>query len=238
MKYVDRDFVDAYLQNDWVAEILTGEDANNVVCDKWLIQSEAKRAIFDNLYSDLVKGQTNLTVLDVGGGVSSFSRRLIDSHNYVLADLLAHGGWDYLAQYYSETQMSARLHQTDWYALSDERKYDIVIANDIFPNVDQRLKLFLNKFLPISSEIRLSLTYYNNGRFYITKRTEADEVMCMSAWDGEILKNVLRGYCDRIRFADFSVFDRVDTVYPNGRLVCLITLNGDLETGRQRMSDG
>ena len=79
----------------------------------------------------------------------------------------------------------------DWYD-EDFETYDIVIANDIFPDVDQRLEIFIDKMLPKCKELRLVLTYYNEPRFYQMKRNDDSEVLTFLSWDGEILGMKLR----------------------------------------------
>ena len=59
----------------------------------------------------------------------------------------------------------------DWFDLKDEN-YDIIIANDIFPNVDQRLAMFLKFFLPRCKSMRLSLAWYNLIKYFQVKITD------------------------------------------------------------------
>ena len=67
-----------------------------------------------------------------------------------------------------ETEVGRRfISRRDWLSFNATGQFDVIIANDVFPNVDQRLVLFIEKFLPATQEIRLSLTYYNELRFYM-----------------------------------------------------------------------
>lgn len=114
----------------------------------------------------------------------------------------------------------------DWATL-EVAHYDLVIANDIFPNVDQRLEIFLERFLPCTKRMRLSLTYYDKPRFYMTRRIDADEMLCMLAWNGEHVASVLKKYTAKIIDANFEIFLRpVQSVYPNARQVCLVDFIG------------
>jgi hypothetical protein len=109
-------------------------------------------------------------------------------------------------------------------------RFDVVIANDLFPNVDQRLALFLDKFLPVANEIRLSLTYYNQPRFYRCRSLTSEEIFCMLAWDGEQTARTLMRYREQVVGAGFSELERQGpSLYENGRQVCLVTLRGPTE---------
>ena len=82
--------------------------------------------------------------------------------------------------------------------------------------------------LPISREVRLSLTCYPQGRFYMTRRIDGDEIFCMLAWDGDMTARLLDRYVDRIVEPHLDLLtDKSSSVYPNGRQVCLVVLKGD-----------
>ena len=143
-------------------------------------------------------------------------------------DLLAHGGAAIAAALEWELGRKV-LIQTDWlrYAEASSDHYDIVVANDIFPNADQRLELFLKAFLPRTRELRVSLTFYNEPRYYLCRRLDADEILCMLAWDGQQTANVLSRQRHAIIEPDFSIFSAAGaSLYTNGRRVCLVTLTG------------
>ena len=114
-----------------------------------------------------------------------------------------------------------------------DENYDIIIANDIFPDVDQRLELFIEKMLPNCGELRLVLTYYNTPKFYLTKRTDDTELMTFLSWDGEIMGLKLKKYLDRIENTSSAELDDMksnfSSIYRNGRQVSYIRLLG----GRQ-----
>ena len=70
------------------------------------------------------------------------------------------------------------LFQTDWFNFDPKDiRYDTVVSNDLFPNVDQRLDEFIEKYIAHAREIRLSLTYYNVRKTYQVKRVDGDEVV-------------------------------------------------------------
>lgn len=231
MYLVNQQKVSQYLANDVVGtwldrySVTTDEE---LVCHRWLRQSPAKRFIFHEMYGDLLNTIQSLRVLDVGGGLTGLTREFSIRHQYFLADLLAHDDLK-TAQAMKESVGSDFIRAQDWATL-EEDSYDLIIANDIFPNVDQRLEVFLQRFLPCTSRMRLSLTYYDVPRFYMTRRIDADEMLCMLAWNSEHLISVLKKFSAQILDVNFEVFANPDiSVYPNGRQVCLIDFVGGLE---------
>ena len=223
--------IDLYLKSDVVLEWLDSYSSpsdEDLTCQRWLRQTPAKRFIFNAMYGDLLIGNHPLKILDVGGGLTGMTRILSTRHNYVLADLLAHDDLK-TAQAMKEHAGSDFIRAQDWATL-ETGSYDLIIANDIFPNVDQRLEIFLERFLHCTKRMRLSLTYYDTPRFYMTRRVDADEMLCMLAWNGEHLASVLKKYAAQIIGANFGIFlEPVHSVYPNGRQVCLVDFAGSLE---------
>ncbi len=233
MIFVTAQRVEAYLVSDPVQtrlRELSREGDEDLVCQKWLTSTPAKRFVFERMYWDLLE-RRGLRILDVGGGLTAFTRHLAAAHDYTLVDLLAHDRAD-VAHRFMEDAGRDFVHVTDWHDFKSQGPYDVVIANDLFPNVDQRLELFLRRFGREKTQIRVSLTYYNEPRFYKTKRVDADEYLCMLAWDGDMLARVMKGFERNIvRSAsgedavDFTLFsDPGVSAYPNGRHVCMARL--------------
>jgi hypothetical protein len=234
MELMTRAALDQYLGKDRILErirslSIAGDE--DLTCQKWLLTTPAKRMIFDRLYGDLIDGSTNLKrrILDVGGGLTSFTRHLAKMQNYDLVDLIVHDGPS--AADVMETEVGRRfIARRDWLSFNATGQFDVIIANDMFPNVDQRLVLFIEKFLPATKEIRVSLTYYNELRFYMTRRLDADEVFCMLAWDGEATARALRKFTHRIIGVDLKLFSTMgSSIFPNGRDVIVMRICGDAE---------
>ena len=56
---------------------------------KWLLDSDAKRCIYLEIYGDLIdKG--GVKMLDVGGGLTTLGRLLSEKNDYYLLDICAH----------------------------------------------------------------------------------------------------------------------------------------------------
>jgi hypothetical protein len=234
MQLVTAEKLDAYLADDEIDHLLSvlseaGDEA--LTCQRWLRDTPAKRMICRELYGDLLAGPYRRRVLDVGGGATALTRRLAEAHDYVLVDVLAHGGLE-IAQSLERGLGRNIIAAEDWFDYRPGVPFDVVIANDLFPNVDQRLELFLDRFLPVASTIRLSLTYYNEPRFYRTIRQDSEEQLCMLAWNGAMTRRVIERFRDRIVDADLALFEASSgSVFANGRQVCLVELKGDVPAG-------
>jgi hypothetical protein len=229
MELVSQDSVRRYLAHDVIAALIEkthDSRLDELTCQKWLRQSAPKRLIFERLYGDLLFTTKGLRVLDVGGGVTSLSRILSERHDYNLVDLMAHADDGEVEQALEATRKMV-VHVVDWYDYIPVGSYDVIVANDLLPNVDQRLDLFLQRFLPVAREVRLSLTFYPETRFYKTRRENAEEILYMLAWDGEVTARVLERYVSCIIEPDLGLFARDNvSVFPNGRQVCVVRLTG------------
>jgi hypothetical protein len=230
MRQVTSCLLDAYCREDRIARLLIEESQPGddlLAVQRWLRATPAKRLIYQMIYGDLLD-RRGLRVLDVGGALSSLTRRLAAFHRYELIDLMAHDAPQCVASFRASLpRLSLRL--ADWWNCVLDGSYDLIIANDLFPNVDQRLELFLERMLPLAGEIRLSLTYYNRPRFYMTRRVDGDEMLCILAWSGRQTAEALTPYAERIVFPDFAQFTDSDapSLFANGRQVSIVALRGD-----------
>lgn len=220
-----------YLDDDWVMAALdrfsqAGDDA--LASQRWLRDSAAKRHIYACLYSDLLRSQ-GLTIVDVGGGFNCLTRVLAERHHYNLIEMMAHDAPEQLPGLRAGEHAFA-LQIGDWYEQAFPASCDVVVANDLFPNVDQRLELFLERALPRCREVRLSLTYHDEPKFYLARRLDGEEVLCMLGWSGADLSRVLKPYAPRLINGSISalVEDQPTSVFANRRQVCVGALRGDL----------
>jgi len=231
MRQIERRGLSDYLKNDVIAqyiETFSDEADFDLTCQKWLQENPVKRYIFHDIYYDLLSSECRRKrILDVGGGLTCFSKHLASKHDYTLVDILAHDPIEAVERITRSVGYDFVVAD-DWYKFTPE-VYDVVIVNDLFPNVDQRLALFLEKFVDICSEIRLLLTWYDNPRFYQTKRIDGDEIFYMLAWDSPQLLRILQGYENRIEGYDPGMFiDTAPSLYANGRQVCVVKVIGSL----------
>jgi hypothetical protein len=230
MKAVSAEALDGYLAGgDPVLKMLDAAARpvdEGFASQRWLRDAAPKRLIFQELYGDLLVEGPRRRVLDVGGGFTSLTRELLTRHDYCLLDFMAHDDHGALAAV--EAELGRFWQASDWIDLHSVGTWDVVIANDLFPNVDQRLATFVERFLPHCAEMRLSLTCYDGRRFYRTRRLEGDEILIVVAWDPAQTARALHPYRHHVR-GDLAALDEaIGTVYPNGRLVWTTTVAGGL----------
>jgi len=219
-----------YAEEDRIGRLLKDEAQagdETFTAHRWLQDSPAKRLMYECVYGDLMREDApRRRVLDVGGGASALTRRLVARHDYTLLELNAHDPAAALRR--MEDALRRRFWvEGDWYGYGERGPWDVVVANDLFPNVDQRMAMFLDKFVELAVEIRLSLTYYDEPRFYLARRLEGDEVLCVLAWNGEQTRRVLASYRHRLLTGDGALPSEAVSVFPNGRQVLIAHLRGD-----------
>lgn len=229
--FINKADFEKYLENDYVLNLVLPKDQDEMAqllgCNQWLIDSAPKRFIFDKVYGDLLYRQDStdrLKILDIGGGINLAQKLISKGHDLTVVDLLAHDDLK-AANEYSERH-GFNLINDDWYNLTHEiDSYDLIISTDLFPNVDQRLFEFLSRVEAKSKSLRLVLTFYQNPRFYNVKRLDADETMCMRAWDGSNVANALlasKVINDPLLLENIRTFS--ESIFPNGRSVIYVEL--------------
>ncbi|MFC1606581.1 hypothetical protein ACFL47_01310 [Candidatus Latescibacterota bacterium] len=230
MIYFTKQLQELYEKDDQILDLMNQsslKEDRDFTTHRWLLESLPKRMVFYYLYGDLLqKGNNRLKILDVGGGYSSLTRTLIDHHDYQSLDIMIHDDHNSIREAEASIGTSFWIN-SEWSTFSPD-EYDIVIANDLFPNVDQRIEMFIDNFLPYCAEMRLSLTYFNSPHYYTVKRIDADEVFHIQAWDGFQVRHILEKYRHRIdNYQPELLLENPPCLYPNKRQVCYVTLYGD-----------
>ena len=218
-----------YMRGDRIKSLIeecSDSQDRSLTCQQWLEKIPAKRMIFDDIYGDLLFSKheyQDAEVFDVGGGLTCLTRKLALRTRYTLIDPLVHDDDNSIAAT-EHNSPNFRALRKDWYETSP-RHADIVIANDIFPNVDQRLELFLHWVSRRAELLRLIVTVYNEVRSYRTKRLDADEQLWFLAWNGTQLINCLQ-HCG-IEAPDESragLLQDDNSLYANGRTVARVDI--------------
>lgn len=232
MKLFTQEILDRYLAEDWVKlslESLVEAKEPLYTSDKWLLEGSSKRCIFSELYGDLRTLRDRSKILDVGGGLSTFSSSTLSHLTYEVVDLFHHEKVDNLIAFRKKNP-ETKIISSDWESFEPSSNYDVIISNDLFPNVDQRLDEFLEKFIPCTREIRLSLTFFNERKVYPVKRIDGDEILYIRPWSGKRLWDELKPYAERIENLSLAVLESFrDSIFTNGRQICTITIEGDID---------
>ena len=226
----NQDMLESYLKTDPILKCLhdrTQKQDGGFATHQWLLNIPAKRLIYEKMYPELfINNNVPLKILDVGGGYSSLTRQLAEYHNYTLLDTMSHENAELLKGIAREANFYWA--REDWDNFQPQN-YDVIIANDIFPNVDQRLYLFLKKYLPFCKILRASITCYNVPKFYRVQRTDADEILYIQAWDGTQTKRILSRHANRIGKINLNELNETkNSLFENQRQVYNITFRGDL----------
>lgn len=230
MELVDQKSLERHLASENAAKLYSHIDVaspfRKLKCQEWLEATPAKRMIFERLYGDILQSPSQTRVVDVGGGLTALTPVLAANSSYCLIDPLHHDSPEAASAAISACP-PFQIQRCDWRDATPEAPADIIIANDLFPNVDQRLGLFLDWALARAGAVRMSLTFYNTSRWYQAQRVGGDERLCVLAYDGKLTLGALAPYADRIAGWRPDLF-RADqpSVYPNGRHVVLVELKG------------
>ena len=205
---INQNYINEHRNNANIIDELLDNNPKDSISHIWLKESLPKRIIYYELYSDFILNG-NKKILDIGGGYCGITKTLALENDYTLLDIC-------------NSDIAINHIQKDWYDIKDTKEsYDVIIANDIFPNVDQRLEMFLYYFLPKCKEMRLSLTYYDNYKFYKTKRIDGDEIFHQLEWNSEQTEKVMKKYKKDIKLP----YDK--SVFPNGRQIYITTIRGN-----------
>lgn len=218
MKLYNKKGLFKYTTNDFIKKILNdfeNQDDCYYTSHNWLKNDIVKRYIFSNIYDEIIKS-SGKKILDIGGGYSSVTKKFIENHDYTLLDIMSHDCHISFDRFSKKIQLNWINY--DWFEYEINDHYDIIIVNDLFPNVDQRLDLFIKKYRPYCDKLVFSLTYYNNERFYKVKRTDADEILFLKALNGEELYNVLIKYNSDLNLSFFKQ-ESTESLFRNGRSV-------------------
>lgn len=177
---------------------------------RWLRESIQKRFIYINTYLNFnFPHYDKPSLLDVGGGYTTLTQCLIAHFDYALLDC-----------YIKPPKEIKHIFQ-DWYdyKLKTADTWDYIIANDIFPNVDQRLELFMDKYKDRCKKMILNLTYYNKPKWYkVIRADDTAEKLVMSAWQGKQLGIILSKY-DKTIQSRFDFDKKRKSIFTNGRIV-------------------
>jgi len=151
------------------------------VANDWLIKMPWKRSLGLMIYGDLLAhSERPLSVVEIGGSLSGLTLALLERHDYTLVEKVTHEA----PEDYRKVEAIAGkkfCFLDDWNNYSIGKDIDLVVASDIFPNVDQRAYEFFDKFLPHTKEMRVTLTFYENV-FFEVKRISSGEVLIMKPW--------------------------------------------------------
>ena len=225
MRVLTRELLDAYLAEDPILRLIEANSEpgdDQLTTHRWLLADPAKRAVTWEVYGDLLRSD-GLDVLDVGAGLSSLQRAIAARHRYTAIDVLAHDPIR-TARQFVDSVPGMDLLEVDWSEATIDTDVDVIVANDLFPNVDQRLISFLRWASARCDDLILSLTYFEEPHAYAARRVDGDEVFHVASWSAaQIEACELSGGWQGLTFPDgVSPYPR--SVFGNGRNVSIARL--------------
>ena len=222
---VSSKIINTYKNKDEIKKLLKKKETpleKKLYCQKWLHSDLSKRYTYFKIYYDLLK-KNNLKILDVGGGLSSITKIMSVNHRYTICEIFNYDQKKQI-EYFSD----ATIYNGDWFSYKFE-KYDLIIANDIFPNADQRLELFLIKSLPHCKKLRLTITIDNDENFYTAKRLDGNEILTQKRMNGESVYYILKKFIKGLNESHLEELSyNEDSSWNNKRQVFTIEINGYL----------
>jgi hypothetical protein len=195
--------------------------SESFITNEWLISSLAKRMLFEEIYGDLlIPSSKRLKILDVGGGVKLAQKIIANNYDYTVMDIFNHDKKKNCENFFK--MHGIKSINTDWFLrMADFEKFDLIIANDLFPNVDQRLDDFLQIVYNSGASFRILLTFYDN-KFYSVKRVDQDEHMSMKSWNLQNVKDSLKNSLFQLKNEiTISLDNASSTLFSNNRRLAL-----------------
>jgi hypothetical protein len=215
--------IKSYLKKDVVKSDLyqeTSQKKHLFRGDEWLFESAAKRVIYYKMYYDLMQKE-KLNILDVGSGMNSLMKKVAAKNNYILIEIMNHEKVSVVKDFVKQNEIY--WINKPWHDVALRKKFDVVIANDLFPNVDQRLNLFVKAFLPLCHEMRLSITTYPEEKFYKVKRENANEILFVQPWTKKDFVEWLNSLF-KLKLKIEKIYPKNIYSYTNKRNVVLINI--------------
>ncbi len=227
MILVDSRLLKTYMEHDSLLEVLIENaqgDDDKFNSHKLLLQYPEKRMLYFYMYGGFPISHRKSSILDVGGGYCSYTRKLLEIADYTLLDPME---YDDLSLTVDSIGKNFWINK-GWEDYTPDTEYDLVIANNLFPNVDQRLDSFLKKYLPHCRELRMSLAFYNTPKWYRVKKADGFDFTVL-AWNGSQVRDVLLKYQQSfVMVPHWDLLDSMESVYEDGRQIAIVKLIGEL----------
>lgn len=211
--YISKSFSFTYPELD---DFFVANIDKSLVIDQWVLDNMHKHYINCWIVQKLDDNELN-DILEVGGGISYFTHYLSKRANYLNLDVFSHFTTN--EKFYME-KYQLNVIAEDWRTL-DFQGIETCIAVDIFPNVDQGLRTFLQK-IQTCKHVFLSFTVFEEEKHYRTKRVDGDEILTQVSWTLEQLKFSTREHINNIDILRKNT--NLESPFRNSRDVFLVHL--------------
>ena len=201
------------------------------VANDWLLKMPWKRSLAWLMYGDLLGNRAApRNILEIGGSLSYITLELARRHRYRLLEKANHETADDYRRIEQHLHLDV-VQIGDWFDYDVSlQPLDLLIANDLFPNTDQRLYELIDRFLPLINELRLSLTYYEDTFFEVTRDTSGER-LTIRPWGLREVRHFLDyivetypGVCSSLNPDEVKYEDLSGSVFGNRRNVIYLRL--------------
>lgn len=197
------------------------------ICSQWLQNSPGKFEAFQRCYRGLVgDGIPVGRVVDIGGGLNHITEHLLESREYVLVDPIHHLST-------GEKKLLTRLGgdwllKQDW-ADSNFNNCDMIVANDLFPNVDFRIGKFLRTVHNSNAfGLRMVLTLHHDERALHVKRDETGESLTVIPLPVREVVRELELFAPNVDFRQLLARPNHQSGWRNGRYMYFLQFQRQL----------
>ena len=239
VKWISPDLIDLYkkkIYNKYYENIKQTKQLFNKKhifgqANEWLLKLDWKIPVSGLMFDDLITTDKKQKILEIAGSLSWFTLELLRKHDYTLIEKGFH---ENRKDYYNIQDLVGCkfVILDDWYDFNITEYYDLIIVNDLFPNADQRLFEFIDKYIRFTKKIRLTLTYSENT-FYEVKRLESGETLYMKPWGLRDIKDFFNYLYESYNvitdreevFSEIKYQTLKDIVFQNNRNILFLELN-------------
>jgi len=207
----------SYLEDDWVLSKLQELREPLYLSDNWLKNIPAKRMMFSSLYKDLFQQTADLKCLDIGTGQTSLLPKVNTDVKLIFLDPLP-----------PALPMTDNYHVGNWessHLLEKEFDWELITCNDVFPNVDNRIVRFLERALPRTQKLLMTLTAHSPEKEYLSLTKSDGEVLSWQPWDSEILLYKLGSFFGIDFWKNPELYDSNPTLFNDKRSVYLLKVS-------------
>lgn len=208
--------------------LMSPPNDSDLICSQWLRNSPGKFEAFQRCYRGLVGGGIPKgRIVDVGGGLNHITEHLLESGGYVLVDPIHHLST-------GEKKLLTRIGEKDWlvkqdWADSNFNNCDMIVANDLFPNVDFRIGKFLRTVHDSNAfELRMVLTVHHDERALHVKRDETGESLTVIPLPVREVVRELESFAPNVDFRQLLARPNHQSGWPNGRYMYFLQFKRQL----------
>ena len=158
--------------------------------DNWIKKSLEKKYLFKFFYDNQIFFKKK--ILDVGSGSSQYRKYLIKKNDLDIKSI------DFKINFKNNRSNKTLDFSNDFFTLKKKgmlnKYYDVIFANDIFPNVDNRLEEFILLAKNISPNLIITITIHPDNKFYYSRIIATSETFVYVPMNKEKILMILKKF--------------------------------------------